>query len=157
MSASGEPLNPTHELEQLLYSAHETALDDSQLATINRQLTGLDATLGITYTAISNGEVRATMAVDARHHQPWGVANGGVYACLTESVASVAGVVAARRPVVGVNNNTDFLRPASSGTLTATATPLHLGRRTQLWGVDICDEQGRLMARSQLRTMPLGG
>ncbi|WP_083319091.1 PaaI family thioesterase [Corynebacterium sp. HMSC04H06] len=157
MSASGQPLNPTHELEQLLYSAHVTALDDAQLATINRQLTGLDATLGITYTAISNGEVRATMSIDARHHQPWGVANGGVYACLTESVASVAGVVAARRPVVGVNNNTDFLRPASSGALDATATPLHLGRRTQLWGVDIRDEQGRLMARSQLRTMPLGG
>ncbi len=56
---------------------------------------------------------------------------------------------------VGVNN-TDFLRRSSSGTITATSTPIHR-RRQQLWAVDMVDESGRLVAKTQVRLQNLEG
>ena len=53
--------------------------------------------------------------------------------------------------VVGVNNNTDFLRAISSGTVTAVSTPIHRGRRQQLWLVTITDENDKPVARGQVR------
>ena len=53
--------------------------------------------------------------------------------------------------VVGVNNNTDFLRAISSGTVTATSTPIHRGRRQQLWLITITDGNDRVVARGQVR------
>ena len=60
--------------------------------------------------------------------------------------------IAAGQPVVGVNNNTDFLKPVASGTIEAVATPLYKGRRTQLWEVKI-SQGDTLVAASTLRTM----
>lgn len=57
--------------------------------------------------------------------------------------------------VVGVNNNTDFLRAISTGTLTAASTPIHRGRRQQLWLVTITDDQNRTVARGQVRLQNL--
>ena len=57
--------------------------------------------------------------------------------------------------VVGVNNNTDFLRAISSGTVYGTATPVHRGRRQQLWIVTIADSDDRLVARGQVRLQNL--
>ncbi len=56
-----------------------------------------------------------------------------------------------RRHVVGVNNNTDFLRAISSGTVTAESTPIHRGRRQQLWLITITDDKDRVVARGQVR------
>ena len=56
-----------------------------------------------------------------------------------------------RGHVVGVNNNTDFLRATRDGVLTATATPLQRGRTQQLWQVAIVDERGRTVAHGQVR------
>ena len=56
-----------------------------------------------------------------------------------------------RRHVVGVNNNTDFLRAISSGTVTAVSTPIHRGRRQQLWLITITDDNDRVVARGQVR------
>ena len=56
-----------------------------------------------------------------------------------------------RGHVVGVNNNTDFLRAVREGLLTAEATPIHRGRTQQLWQVLVTDEQDRLVARGQVR------
>ena len=53
--------------------------------------------------------------------------------------------------VVGVNNNTDFLRAISSGTVTAVSTPIHRGRRQQLWLITITDDNDRVVARGQVR------
>ena len=80
------------------------------------------------------------------------MANGGLFCTITESTASVGSLILAGKPVVGVNNNTDFLKPVAEGTVTAVATPLYKGRRTQLWEVKI--SQGDvLLAASTLRTM----
>jgi uncharacterized protein (TIGR00369 family) len=59
--------------------------------------------------------------------------------------------------VVGVNNNTDFLRAIKSGTVTAVSTPIHRGRRQQLWLVTITDEQDRVVARGQVRLQNIEG
>jgi uncharacterized protein (TIGR00369 family) len=87
--------------------------------------------------------------------QPWGIMHGGVYCSIIESLASVSGHVwlsgHGGGTVVGVNNNTDFLRSISSGTITAVSTPIHRGRRQQLWLITITDESDRVVARGQVR------
>ncbi len=88
-----------------------------------------------------------------------GIVHGGVYCSIVESLASVSGQVwlAANGDghVVGVNNNTDFLRAISSGTVTAESTPIHRGRRQQLWLITITDDKDRLVARGQVRLQNL--
>lgn len=128
------------------------ALDAAQLAELNARNGGLDAHLGITYTQVADGRVRARIEVGDQHRQPVGLVNGGVFCALAESVGSLAGVVAAGGPVVGVNNDTDFIDAVREGTIEAKATPLQLGRTTQLWEV-LMTNGGRLVARSTLRTM----
>jgi 1,4-dihydroxy-2-naphthoyl-CoA hydrolase len=68
----------------------------------------------------------------------------------TDSQASGTGK-STSGPVVGVANQTDFLRSVSAGRLTATASPVHRGRSQQLWLVEITDAQDRLIARGQVR------
>ena len=81
--------------------------------------------------------------------------HGGVYCSIIESLASVSGHVWLSEngggTVVGVNNNTDFLRAISSGTVTAVSTPIHRGRRQQLWLITITDDKDRVVARGQVR------
>jgi uncharacterized protein (TIGR00369 family) len=81
--------------------------------------------------------------------------HGGVYCSIVESLASVSAQVWLNENgeghVVGVNNNTDFLRAISSGTVTAVSTPIHRGRRQQLWLITITDDDDRVVARGQVR------
>jgi 1,4-dihydroxy-2-naphthoyl-CoA hydrolase len=76
-----------------------------------------------------------------------------VHCAAVETAASIgaASWMGDRGQVVGVSNQTDFLRGVREGELTATATPLHRGRLQQLWQVEITDEGGRLVARGQVR------
>ena len=88
-----------------------------------------------------------------------GIVHGGVYCSMVESLASVAAYTwidaNGGGSVVGVNNNTDFLRAIGSGTVYGTATPVHRGRRQQLWLVTIADSDDRLVARGQVRLQNL--
>jgi uncharacterized protein (TIGR00369 family) len=79
--------------------------------------------------------------------------HGGVYCSVVETAASVGAALwlGDRGQVVGVSNQTDFLRAVREGVLTATATPVHRGRLQQLWTVDIKEEQDRLVSRGQVR------
>ena len=113
----------------------------------------LGNTLGFNYAEAGPDMVVVNVPVTAKLHQPVGIVHGGVYAAIAEEVASVAGQtwLGDRGNVVGVNNNTDFLRSISEGTLTAVGTPIHRGRSQQLWRVEISDADGRLLATSQVR------
>lgn len=104
-------------------------------------------------TPNSPDRVRAQWTVTPDLQQPAGIQHGGVYCSVIESVASAAGTVwlGGRGHVVGVNNNTDFLRATREGTLTAEASPVHRGRTQQLWEVRITDEQDRLVSKGQVR------
>jgi uncharacterized protein (TIGR00369 family) len=119
--------------------------------------TGLDHLLGFQYRQASGERVVIDWEVRAEHHQPFGIVHGGVYCAAVESAASIGAAMwlADRGKVVGVSNHTDFLRSASTGRMTATATPVHRGRSQQLWQVEITDEQQRLVARGQVRLQNL--
>lgn len=118
-----------------------------------------DKELGLVFTEISPDCTRAQLEVVPKLCQPMGIVHGGVYCSMVESLASVAAYtwVAANHggSVVGVNNNTDFLRAINSGTVYGTATPVHRGRRQQLWIVTIVDSDDRLVARGQVRLQNL--
>jgi len=117
-----------------------------------------DNELGLQFTELSPDGARAQLEVKPKLLQPMGLVHGGVYCSMIESMASVAAFTwlatqggANGRNVVGVNNNTDFLRSIGSGTVYGTAEPIHRGRRQQLWLVTITDDDNRVVARGQVR------
>jgi 1,4-dihydroxy-2-naphthoyl-CoA hydrolase len=116
---------------------------------------GFDTELGLTYLEVTPDGGRARLDIHDKLLQPWGIVHGGVYCSIVESLASVSAHVWLSAngggTVVGVNNNTDFLRAISSGTVTAESTPIHRGRRQQLWLITITDDNDRLVARGQVR------
>jgi uncharacterized protein (TIGR00369 family) len=103
--------------------------------------------------------VSGTIAADERHHQPWGLIHGGLYATAVETFASVGAYQAVKdrgQQVVGVSNATDFLRSHRSGRLRVLAEPVHQGRTYQLWQVEIRrDDDDQLVARGQVRLQHL--
>jgi 1,4-dihydroxy-2-naphthoyl-CoA hydrolase len=120
---------------------------------------GFDSELGLTYLEVTPDGVRAQLEIHDRLLQPWGIVHGGVYCAIIESLSSVAGHTWLQENgggvVVGVNNNTDFLRSISAGTVYGAATPIHRGRSTQLWLTTITDGDGRTIARGQVRLQNL--
>lgn len=111
--------------------------------------------LGIVFTAIGDDFLSAVMPVDHRTRQPAGLLHGGASAALAETLGSLAANLAAgmgRSPdtCVGLEINANHIRALTTGQVTGTARPLHLGRRTQVWDIRIEDEQGRLVCVSRL-------
>ncbi len=109
--------------------------------------------LGIRYTEIGEDYLRATMPVHSPTHQPAGVLHGGASVALAESVGSVGANMCVDRTThmcVGQEINANHLRPVSSGLVTATARPYHLGSRSQVWHIEIRDERDKLVCVSRL-------
>ena len=110
---------------------------------------------GLRFDEVAGDGVRGSIELDERHHTPWGVIHGGVYTAAVEGAASVGASVAVRERgevAVGVNNNTDFLRPISGGRVDVVAEPIVQGRTQQLWQVVITrTEDGKAVARGQVR------
>ena len=118
-----------------------------------------DATLGLVYTEVTPDGMKAQLEVKPHLLQPMGIVHGGVWCSMVESMASVSAYVWLRDNgggnVVGVNNNTDFLRAITEGTAYGASEPVHRGRRQQLWLVTIRDDQQRLIARGHVRLQNL--
>jgi 1,4-dihydroxy-2-naphthoyl-CoA hydrolase len=117
------------------------------------QQTGMAAHLDIRFTEVGPDYIRATMPVDARTQQPFGLLHGGASAVLAETLGSVGAnlcVDPSRYYCVGQEINANHLRSARSGRVTGTARPVHVGRRSQVWDIRIEDEQGRLTCVSRL-------
>jgi uncharacterized protein (TIGR00369 family) len=111
--------------------------------------------LGLEFLEVSDTRVVAKLEAGPQHHQPYGILHGGVYCSIVEGVASYgAGQVshALGQGVVGVSNQTDFLRSHSAGRLDVVGEPIHLGRTQQIWEVRITRARdGKLVARGQVR------
>jgi 1,4-dihydroxy-2-naphthoyl-CoA hydrolase len=110
--------------------------------------------MGLVLDEVSATRVAGHLEAGADHHTPWGVVHGGLYASVIETVASVGASIAVHdrdQFAVGVNNQTDFLRPHRAGRLDVVAEPLQQGRTLQLWSVRITREDGKVVARGQLR------
>ncbi|HEX7323485.1 MAG TPA: PaaI family thioesterase [Mycobacterium sp.] len=124
-----------------------------------------DDTLGLVFTELTPDGARGQLEVQPKLLQPNGIVHGGVYCSIVESMASVpaylwfdaqtGGGAGSGGNVVGVNNNTDFLRAVSTGTVHAVSTPIHRGRSQQLWSVVITDGTDRTVARGQVRLQNL--
>jgi len=109
-------------------------------------------TLGIEIVEATRERVVATMAVGPTVHQPFGLLHGGASVALAETAASTAAwmnVDQATQVPVGIEINANHLRAKRDGVVTATATPVHVGRTTQVWDVRIADEKGRLVCVSR--------
>ena len=108
--------------------------------------------LGIEFTEVGPDYLRATMPVDARTHQPYGLLHGGASVLLAETLGSSAGgmCVEPGQGVVGIEINAIHLAGVREGKVTGTARALHLGRSTQVWEIRIEDDHGRLACVSRL-------
>lgn len=116
-----------------------------------RKNTLLEA-LGIELIEISAGKVVATMPVDERTRQPFGVLHGGASVALAETVASIGAyelVDKEKEIVVGLEINANHIRSVRDGKVVATGTVLHRGRTTMVWDIKIVDEEGRLVSVSR--------
>ena len=113
----------------------------------------LDSHLGFEIIEVKEDSARAQVPVTNRTLQPYGLVHGGVYAALAESLASMATAAAVwddGNIAVGLSNATSFVRPATSGTVHATAVRRHRGRTTWIWDVDMTDDEGRLCATTRV-------
>ena len=113
---------------------------------------GMAGVLGIEIIEIGVDRVVARMPVDERTRQPFGILHGGASLALAETVASFGAVARIDREkffAVGQEINANHLRPKKDGMVTATAKPVHVGKSSQVWSVEIADEQGRLICISR--------
>jgi len=115
------------------------------------ELPGFDGHIGLQLIEVTPDGVTAAFDIRPELHQPYGLLHGGVLATVVETVGSISGATWFGGSVVGTSNHTNFLRATREGRLTARSTPVHRGKTQQLWDVDITDDQGRLVARGQLR------
>jgi 1,4-dihydroxy-2-naphthoyl-CoA hydrolase len=109
--------------------------------------------LGIRVTEIGPDYLRATMPVNSHTHQPNGILHGGASVALAETIGSLAAnfcVDSAKYVCVGQEINANHLRPVASGLVTATARPFHIGGKSQVWGIEIRDENGKLVCVSRI-------
>jgi 1,4-dihydroxy-2-naphthoyl-CoA hydrolase len=109
--------------------------------------------LGIRITEIGEDFLAGTMPVDSRTQQPLGILHGGASVTLAETLGSVAATLCVdsrKFACVGQEINANHLRPASSGVVTGTARPIHIGKRSQVWQIEIRDERERLICISRL-------
>jgi len=128
-------------------------LPDNVLEMLNTNRGGFEVAIGLVFTRASQTEVACEVPVGPHLTQPYGLVHGGVYATIVETVASVgAALVAIPRgqTTVGLENSTTFLRATRSGKLVGVATPLHTGRSTQVWEVEVRDDT-QLVAKGRVR------
>ncbi|PHM45684.1 esterase YdiI [Xenorhabdus mauleonii] len=110
--------------------------------------------VGIEFTQIGDDFIEATMPVDERTKQPFGILHGGASVVLAETLGSFAGYLCSEgeQKVVGVEINANHLKSVREGTVRGLCKPIHLGRSHQVWQIDIYNEQQQLCCTSRLTT-----
>ena len=101
--------------------------------------------LGIEFLEVGDDFIRARVPVDARTRQPYGLLHGGVSVVLAETLGSCGAAYSCPPDyrAVGLDINANHLRGATSGWVTGVTKPVHMGRTTHVWQIDMEDEQGR--------------
>ncbi len=108
--------------------------------------------LGIEITEIGDDFIVGRVPVDARTVQPFGLLHGGVSVVLAETLGSLGAFYASPEghSAVGLDINANHLRAARSGWVTATARPVHIGRTTHVWQIDMVNDQGQPTCTSRI-------
>ncbi|HEX7938615.1 MAG TPA: hotdog fold thioesterase [Gemmatimonadaceae bacterium] len=112
----------------------------------------LAETIGIEMVELTPQRVVATMPVDDRTRQPFGILHGGASLVLAETIASVGGAMNVdleQFSVVGLEINANHMRAKRDGRVTGTGVPIHVGRSTQVWDVRVVDEEQRMVCVSR--------
>jgi uncharacterized protein (TIGR00369 family) len=125
---------------------------------LNAQRGGFNELIGLRFTHASHDALEAEVPVGPKLHQPYGLVHGGVYAAIVESLASTAAVLqglSQNTKIVGLENTTSFLRATRAGTLRARAAPLARGRRSQVWEVQVENDEGKVAATGRVRLLAL--
>ena len=117
--------------------------------------------LDIRFEAFDDESLTASMVVDPRTHQPYGLLHGGASVVLAETLGSTASYLCIDSSTfycVGLEVNANHLRGLRSGRVTAVARPLHLGRTTQVWDIRLSGDDGKLscVSRLTMAVVPLG-
>jgi len=119
--------------------------------------TNMTGHLGIEFTEVGEDYLVATMPVDHRTKQPMGLLHGGASAALAETMGSVASVLTlkdmSKQGIVGIEINANHLSSAKSGKVVGTVRPIKIGRRLQVWDIQIETEEGKKVCISRLTTM----
>ena len=114
---------------------------------------GFDSLLGLEFVELTDEIVRGRVAVRDELKQPAGLVHGGVYAAIAESLASWGTAIAVMpqgKLAVGLSNQTNFLRPVTTGHVSALAVRKHRGRTTWVWEVEMSDDAGRLCVLTRM-------
>ena len=137
---------------------HSVMDEAISVAMLNAARGGFEVALGLVFTQASADAVACEVPVGPQLLQPYGLVHGGVYSSIIETLASVGAALYAlprRQPTVGLENTTSFLKATRSGKLIGTAKPLHRGRTTQVWEVEVRGEDGELVATGRVRMLCL--
>jgi len=110
------------------------------------------ALLGIEFLEVGDDFIRARVPVDSRTRQPVGILHGGVSVVLAETLGSCGAAFAspAGHRAVGLDINANHLRSASEGWVTGIARPIHVGRTTHVWQIDMSNQKGQLTCVSRI-------
>jgi 1,4-dihydroxy-2-naphthoyl-CoA hydrolase len=98
------------------------------------------------------------MPVDHRTRQPFGILHGGATLALAETLASIAASLCTRTEdehAVGLEINANHIRAVTSGVVTATASPIHIGRTTHVWSIHVRNDRGDTVALARMTAMIL--
>ena len=109
--------------------------------------------LDITFDAFDDNSITASMVVDHRTHQPFGLLHGGASVVLAETLGSMASYLCIDQQkfyCVGLEVNANHLRGVRSGRVSAVARAVHIGRTTHVWDIRLTDENGKLNCISRL-------
>lgn len=126
-------------------------LDHTKLLPLTKNTMG--DYLGIEWAEITENTLTLTMPVDHRTIQPFGLLHGGASCALAETAGSIASYYCidnTKYAAVGLEINANHIRSVRSGMVTGVAKPLHLGRNTHVWDIQITNELGKLVCVSRL-------
>lgn len=116
------------------------------------------AHLGIEFLEVGDDFIKGRVPVDTRTRQPYGLLHGGVSVVLAETLGSCGAAYSCPpgHRAVGLDINANHLRGATAGWVTGVTRPVHIGRSTQVWHIDLHDDQGRLTCVSRITMAILG-
>ncbi|KQQ59989.1 hotdog fold thioesterase [Pseudomonas syringae] len=109
--------------------------------------------LDIRFESFTDDSLTASMAVDHRTHQPFGLLHGGASVVLAESLGSMASylvVDASKFFCVGLEVNANHVRGVRTGRVTGVVRPVHIGRTTHVWDIRLSNDEGKLCCISRL-------
>jgi 1,4-dihydroxy-2-naphthoyl-CoA hydrolase len=129
--------------------------DDAHISALDAWNDRIGAVIGsaipMSFEEVTKERVVMTMRVGPHIHQPFGVLHGGASMVLAESAASIGAILNAPAGMIAVGQeiNANHIRPKSGGVVRAVAEPVHVGRTTQVWTIEIRDEAEKLICISR--------